>query len=223
MRATNLSENNHCRKTQSNVTIKLFSVLLVISASFIWSNLMYSQSYEEMEKKLAGTFEVESTKVIFTKVIEVDGVSATDLYERILPFFSYNYKNKESSIQIEDKNNLYIVSMGIFKNIANGFNIIFDYSYYSNAEHVLRIDFKEGKLRVMITVDKIQEYTSTGYSAEYWLCIMFPFVPQEKEKKLSSDEKKELKVSYAVYNEVNYTFTAIEKFAKTDMKTAKEW
>ncbi|MDR1974246.1 MAG: DUF4468 domain-containing protein [Bacteroidales bacterium] len=185
--------------------------------SFMSFNV-FAIGYPEMLEYVKKTpFEKEGGEIVFTKIISVDGVSAKELYDRVLPSISYSYQDKNhAEIKVTDEDKLYIVAKGEYK-VEEGFNAMFGFSYLIMSKHVVRIDFKDDKLRVVITPEvKINEYRSNGNSdVAHYVASMFPVRPQKKEK-LSREDKEDLKIFFSLCLRINSTFENIEKFARKE-------
>lgn len=100
----------------------------------------------------------ENNNLIFSKTIEGLDLNKEDIYNRALSYFIYNYKDAKSVIQQQDKNAGIIIGKGYFADFhssidtydANGMNFITKENY--SAEHLLRIDIKEGRARIILTL-----------------------------------------------------------------------
>lgn len=168
--------------------------------------------------------------VTFTKVIEVNDVSKDELYERLMPFFTYYYKEGEASIQVADKEQLYILARGLYKEFINDHNGFTAVVLKTDAEHVIRIDFKDSRLRVLITVEKMVSYGTKGYGSyarrlateEHFLNSMYPIKPRLKGK-MSDDDEEDLVFLYQLYKTINTTFDTIGKYANKLNDNDENW
>ena len=203
-------------------------VILSILISYLSIGVGLSQSREEMISSLDGAFKLESTSVVFSKVIEVEDVDAATLFDRVLPFFSYRDDLYGYEVSVTNRQSNYIIAQGVYKSIIYSFNSALGYLTKINADHVVRVDFKDNRLKVEVTLVSAKEYRSNGlngplrYYSTMNYSLMYPANPQEKEK-LSRSEKKDLELFYKTQSNVNITFDNILKFAKKDNSSDSDW
>ena len=111
-----------------------------------------AQETAETEKP----YTIGDAGISFSKVIPVEGKTASELFSLSDNFFTYNYNDANFVIQTQDKDAGTIIGKGIFElpTYSEGFGWI-----YTNAIHILRIDCREGRIRVILTV---QGYHHSG-------------------------------------------------------------
>lgn len=131
-------------------------VLLFVVLSF---NLLgFAQSKKEMLAEMDGKYNVDDNKnVTITKIIEIEGLKKEDIYIRVLSYFTYNYVNGESVIQIQDKEKGLIIGKGVYDNVHVGISLV---TTEIDLSHIVRVDIKDGKARIFIT---LTEYNSKIY------------------------------------------------------------
>jgi len=96
--------------------------------------------------------------IVFTKTIQDIKLSKDDIYNRALSFFITNYKDAKSVLQQQDKDAGIIIGKGVFsdfhcskgtfKYLGNKNTVSDFYSAY----HIMRIDIKDNKARIIVTV-----------------------------------------------------------------------
>lgn len=137
--------------------MKKILLLVIMFCNF----LVFSQSKKEMLAEMDGKYNVDDNKnVTITKIIEIEGVKKEDIYLRVLSFFTYNYGNGESVIQIQDKEKGLIIGKGVYDNVHVGISLV---STEIDLSHIIRVDVKEGKARIFITLSEYNSKTS-GYN-----------------------------------------------------------
>lgn len=137
--------------------MKKILLLVIMFCNF----LVFSQSKKEMLAEMDGKYNVDDNKnVTITKIIEIEGVKKEDIYLRVLSFFTYNYGNGESVIQIQDKEKGLIIGKGVYDNVHVGISLV---STEIDLSHIIRVDVKEGKARIFITLTEYNSKTS-GYN-----------------------------------------------------------
>lgn len=81
-----------------------------------------------------------------SKVIEMPGISKDELYNRALSYFTYNYRQGDAVIQIDDKGQGLIIGKGLYPNVYSGLLSVF------STYHIVRVDVKEERVRVLVTM-----------------------------------------------------------------------
>lgn len=101
----------------------------------------------------------EQGKVEFSEVVDVEGVSASELRKRCKKWFAESYKSAKDVIQYDGEDN--ITGKGIFQMKVPSFGLEMDVP----TTHTIIVDFKENKYRVRIT--DIDYGTAVVKNAEY--------------------------------------------------------
>lgn len=170
-------------------------------------------SRKEMEIELQGKWEVDNNNnVTITKIIELDNLSQDEIFNNILSFFSYNYNDGESVVQVQDKAAGLIVGKGIYANIHIGQSLIIT---KVSTTHVVRVDIKPNKVRVMVTLQQYRTITTsaTGNTApsrsEVFVSSCYPVKENGMQKTVM------LKAFYKSFMAANNTISEIEKGLKS--------
>jgi hypothetical protein len=134
---------------------QLFFILIVLLGII---NLQgQTKKTQALIDEIAGQWETDENKNLFyQKVIEMPGVDKSMLFQRAENYFIYNYGSGKDVIQTKDKEQGLIIGKGIWPNIYFGVSIG---SYKFGADHILRIDIKDEKARITLTVQR--------YNVEY--------------------------------------------------------
>jgi hypothetical protein len=112
------------------------------------TSLSFGQSKKEMMLEMNGQYNLdENGNVTFTKLIDSLGLTKDEIYLRVLPYFTYNYGNGKSVIQVNETG--LIIAKGLYSPAHVGFNML---TYEIDTWHIIRIDIKESKLRIMLTL-----------------------------------------------------------------------
>lgn len=135
----------------------------VLLFAILFCNLLgFAQSKKEMLAEMDGKYNVDDNKnVTITKIIELEGLKKEDIYIRALSYFTYNYGNGTSVIQIQDKENGLIIGKGIYKNVHIGISLVMT---EIDLSHIIRVDIKDGKARIFITLTEYNSKMSGGSS-----------------------------------------------------------
>jgi hypothetical protein len=123
----------------------IFGIFLIIISQSVYSQNGYSNEFAVDDNK----------NVTFTRYVNLvdsishDTLTKEEIYNRAYSYFIYNYVSGESVIQMEDKEKGVIVGKGIYPKVHMDF--IFSVRYV-DANHILRIDVKKGKARIILSL-----------------------------------------------------------------------
>ena len=134
----------------------VFLVTLVTSATY-----SQSRKTKKMLTEIEGKWNLdENGNVSYTRIIEVPEIKSKDeIYNRALNYFVYNYGSGKSVIQTQDKELGRIVGKGIYKNVHIGMSLI---TTYVNCWHIVRVDIKDGRARIILTLTEYDKRISGG-------------------------------------------------------------
>lgn len=167
------------------------------------------QSAKEMLQEIEGKWSLDdNNNVTFSKVIELTGLSSEDIYNRALAFFTYNYGDGESVIQVKDKEAGIIVGKGLFSDVHVGVSML---AIGVSTTHIIRIDIKEEKMRIIGTLQEYKLEISGGSSPSYSSCLVSsraPIAESDMNRTVMS------KAFYKSYKKLMETFNKIEKSVK---------
>jgi hypothetical protein len=104
------------------------------------------KSNEDKLKEFDGLYKVENTDIIFYTVIDGLNSPKDELFVTALSYFAINYNSANDVIQLNDKDAGLIIAKGIFQ-IESGIVNTF-------CDHTIRIDVKEGRARIILTVSQ---------------------------------------------------------------------
>ena len=96
-------------------------------------------------------------------IIENINLSQEQLFKRVYSYFIYNYNDAKSVIQLNDKESGQIIGKGLYNSFAsNKFEITqmgykFTYVYSYSSYHLLQVDIKDNKIRIILTVQNVDE------------------------------------------------------------------
>lgn len=147
----------------------------------------------EKAKSMGFTIEDTSTptsKISFVKIFEPkSSQNASQLYNKIEAYFTYTYNKGDYVIEVRNAEEKYIIGNGAYPNFhkkVTGWG----YSLLYRAEHILRVDCKDNKVRVIITIPNyIEEIKDggtgliTGRSKKPILTIGYPINPNDAPEK----------------------------------------
>lgn len=135
--------------------------LVTMLAAVLLATTLPAQSAKEMLKEIEGQYELDDLgNVTYTKVFSFDSLKKDEIYARALHYFVYNYGSGKAVIQTQDKEAGTIVGKGIYARVHVGTDLT---TTVFNTDHILRIDVKDGKARVMVTLVQYSMETAGTY------------------------------------------------------------
>ncbi len=144
----------------------LFIIMLISTASFGQSNKV-----KQMLKSISGEYEFDNNgNVTYTEIVDLPGLDKDEIYNRAHNYFVYNYNSGKDVIQIDDKESGQLVGKGIFPNVHTGGFPVLEFDVY----HILRIDVKDEKARVILSLTEYQT-KSSEYTINEGIASNYPF------------------------------------------------
>lgn len=127
----------------------------------------------------------EHNNITLSRVIKIDEATAEDIFTRANTFFVYNYNSSNSVIQQSDKDRGLIIGKGLWSDIQ--VNSGFATTQSISAHHILRVDAKDGRARISVTVQSV-DYTTTDSrgnikSGTYNPADVYPYIAVDKVRK----------------------------------------
>jgi len=161
--------------------------ILTIILAVAVCNLVIGQSVKTSKalKEIEGQYEVDDNgNVTYVKIIEIPNLTKDVLYTRAVDYFTYKYNNGESVIQVNDKENGHIVGKGLYQHTGQYFG--YPASYDVDTWHILTVDVKDGKARVILSLTEYRVKTiysdgDTRYD-EGFVSKCYPLDPNGKLK-----------------------------------------
>lgn len=192
---------------------KIFLLFLVATIS----NFSFGQSAKEMLTEIEGKWQLDDNgNVTVVKVIEAPELKKDEIFNRALNYFTYNYVSGKSVIQTQDKENGLIVGKGIYDNVHIGMSLI---TTYVDAWHILRVDVKDGRARVIVTLTEYEKKIVGGNTPPSYSTMKvaqeYPINPKGRQKTVMT------KAFYKAFQKANASLDAVEKAIK-EGSTSKE-
>ncbi len=137
--------------------ITLSVIILVISCIFTNGQ---SSEVKKMLNKIEGQWSLDDNgNVTYQRIVEVPEMKKDDIYNRVLNYFVYNYGSGKSVIQTQDKENGLIVGKGLYKDVHVGISLV---TTYIDAWHIVRVDIREGRARIILTLTEYDKKVTGG-------------------------------------------------------------
>lgn len=139
------------------------------------SNLLPYLFGEKIKKGWQVKFD-ENDNLVFSVVVDSLKGTKDALFDQALSFFTYHYVNGKNVIQTQDKEAGLIMAKGSFPErcvrVDNvdcfGGNV--QTTYNSRTNHIIRIDAKENKVRIIVTISDVEikgTVSSVSYMSPY--------------------------------------------------------
>lgn len=186
---------------------KITQLLFIIIAMSVNA---YSQTAKEMLAEIEGKWELDDNgNVTLLKIIEVPELKKDEIFNRVLNYFTYNYVSGKSVIQTQDKENGLIVGKGVYDNVHVGISLI---TTYVDAWHILRVDVKDGRARVIVSLTDYDKKIVGGSSPPSYSTMkvaqQYPIFEKGSQKTVMT------KAFYKAFMKANASLDAVEKAIK---------
>lgn len=132
-------------------------LILAFSCSFLHGQ---SSEVKRMLQEIEGQWSIDDNgNLSYQRIIEVPEMEKDDIYNRVLNYFVYNYGSGKSVIQTQDKENGFIVGKGLYNDVHIGISIV---TTYIDAWHIVRVDVKNGRARIILTLTEYDKKVTGG-------------------------------------------------------------
>ncbi|AUP77446.1 DUF4468 domain-containing protein [Flavivirga eckloniae] len=139
--------------------MKKFVILLLLVCTA--ATFSQSKKNKKLIQEIVGLWKLDdNNNVTYTKIIEGINLSKDEIYTRALAYFTYNYGDGDSVVQVQDKEKGTIVAKGLYEKAHVGISLV---TYIFDTWHVLRIDIKENRARILLSLTNYN-YTVSGGS-----------------------------------------------------------
>lgn len=131
---------------------RLTMLLFIIAVSLV----AFGQGAEakRMLKEIEGKYSLDDNgNVSYVRVIEVQELKAETIFQRAESYFIYNYGSGKSVIQTQDKEKGLIIAKGLYDEVHLGVSLT---TTYVDTWHIVRVDIKDGKARVILTLTEYE-------------------------------------------------------------------
>jgi hypothetical protein len=132
---------------------KITSVIILI----LISSMSFAQNgaTKKMLAEIEGQWQLDDNgNVTYTRIVEVPEIATEEIYNRALNYFVYNYGSGKSVIQTQDKGLGRIVAKGLYNDVHVGISLI---TTYVDCWHIVRVDVKEGRARIILTLTEYEK------------------------------------------------------------------
>lgn len=180
----------------------------------------------ELLKTIDGVYKIDDNRDVYVQeVIELDtSLSKDQLYFMLKEYLATAYRNANAVTQIDSKEQGLIVCKGLYTDIYCREIPVGSAGKYT-ATHILKIDIKDGRIRVTITVTNINEYYSdSGRSTDKKMTGYYPIDQGPRDIMEKKMKAREGFVFYKVVNLMQNNIKDIKaKLSNPQTKTKDEW
>lgn len=230
--------NHYHRESSETFSIRRCGLLKLLKMKWIIPILILSsicfcssgqnKDTKKMLSEIEGKWAIDDNgNVTYQRIIEVPDMKKAEIYNRVYNYFVYNYVDGKSVIQTQDIENGQIIGKGFYKDL-NSFSTLSSKFYNApisdmvnlSTWHIVRIDIKDGKARIILTL--------TEYSEEYNGRIITDNVKDEYPVNVNRDRKNIMgKSFYKSHQKALASIDAIDKAIKEGNTSKqlenKEW
>lgn len=153
--------------------------LLFILSTLLISSTLFAQDYK-----------IDGDNIVVSKLVEgIDG-SKEEIYKRVKSYFTRSYINANSVIQTDDREGGLIIGKGLYPKVgSHSFG-----AWIMKAYHILRIDIKDGRARIICSASTIIPNSSSypGNDYEYKIVDHAPITNKKATGATKGSQKKAL-------------------------------
>jgi hypothetical protein len=191
--------------------MKKISLLFVF---ICFSIVCFCQSKDQKQKinefEQSGLFKIDGNNIVTSRIIDSIPGSKDEIYIRVKNYFARAYNDANSVIQTDDKNSGVVIGKGLYKYIYSSIYMLSTTLNYS-AYHILRVDMKEGKARVICSVTTMKvDNASSKNDYDYNIIDYAPFT----DKRAFYDKGKQTEAFIRLVILMNESLDSIEKTLK---------
>ena len=195
--------------------MKKFIIILLLVPVFA---LGQNKKTKNLLAEIEGQYSLdESGYVTYQKIIEVPETSKDVLFSRAETHVAITYNDANSVIQSKDKDTGILIGKGIYGDIFTFPGI---FTAYCSFSHNLRIDCKDNKARISISLTELKEKRVASGDAAYMdfkISEIYPLKLDGKEKNITGQ------AFYYAHKRVLADISTIEDALKGKGNISDEW
>ena len=203
------------KPTRDNVKNLLLPSILFLAAVIT----MQAQSFktQTLLDSIQGEYAVDDNQnLTYSRIVECPGMTKKQIYDRAQAWFVYNYNSGKAVIQVQDSTTGTVIGKGFYDKVSVGMYMLTTVEL--DAWHIVRIDAKDGKFRVIITLTEWERVQHGSNGSAHWpnthITNEYPFNKRGKIKNIMGQ------AFFALHNRTQATFLSLEKSVK-DGSTSK--
>ncbi len=154
--------------------------ILIIMSFLLVSISAFNQDRETamLIASIQGQYQLdENGNVTYQKIVDSINLTKTELYNRAMDYFVFNYGDANSVIQNRDIENGIIIGKGIFKSVFYAGLLNFT---TIDTWHILKIEAKDNRARITLALTNYDETITGGTTPDihnsFSVSAQYPFV-----------------------------------------------
>jgi len=175
-------------------------------------------------------FKIDSSNIVVSKIINDIQGTKDELYIRVKNFFTRYYNDANSIIQTDDKESGTIIGKGFnkisyfgfsrttFADISSPFMGTVNFNYY----HILRVDIKDNRIRIICSVNEMEEDIKKHYfntkqevnSSDSYRIADYPPFTNKRDDNIDKSEETLTSVFTELIEKMHITIDTVEKTIK---------
>ncbi len=189
-------------------SLLLSFVLLIVTATTAQAQSVKTQVLLD---SIQGEYAVDDNQnLTYSRIVECPGMTKKQIYDRAQAWFVYNYNSGKAVIQVQDSTTGTVIGKGYYDNVHTG--MIMLTTLECDAWHIVRIDAKDGKYRVILTLTEWDRVNHASNGSFPWpnarVSNEYPFNKKGKYKNIMGQ------AFFALHNRAQSTFVSLEKSVK---------
>lgn len=190
---------------------RLITLSLMITISLIVAaqkKEIKDKFYEYTEK---GVYSIDGNNIVVSAIINDVSGSKNDIYIKVKNYFTRTYRDANSVIQTDDKEQGVIIGKGLYNDFWTCSYMVMQTMEWS-AYHILRVDIKDGKVRIIGSVSTMDyEFTATSPKKDYSYNIV-DYAPITDKRMI--DKGKQMEALVILIDKMHETINSLEKSLK---------
>lgn len=192
-------------------------VFLLLSL-FCCASFCFTQSKEQLQKlknyEESGYFAIDNGNIVVSKVIDSIGADKNEIYLRVKNYFTRAYGDANSVIQTDEKASGLIIGKGLYGNVyTHDYGLSGSIKY--NAYHILRVDIKDGRVRIICSVSSMEAKGDISY--KYDIVAYSPFTDKRIFGAYVYNKKHQVDAFFNLVEKMHTSIDSIEKSLKEGM------
>lgn len=136
----------------------LFSSFLCAFSQGRYKELEEQEAYIiEQFDNIEGEYVFTDDGVAIQKVITGNG-NKNQLYDKVLEFLARTYKDSKEVVQVSERESGLIIAKGLYSFYVKDMKGGYGKSVQNNIYHIIKAECKDGRVRLTLTVDYIDEF-----------------------------------------------------------------
>ena len=166
---------------------------------------------------LSKNYTISEEGLVFSKVIQAPNLGKNALYVRLLEILSSMYKNTKNLIQVQDKEQGFILGKGIDEEVKPD---ILGAKAINTIHHTIKIEVRERRFKVSITLTNVDMayYDSKNRKSWEYHHPILNFYPFNQEIKLKYRDDSFNTIKFGITNSISLIDNIEDKISKIEVE-----